>query len=398
MVKNLNKVFLIVVFIIIIGIVIINNNKDSFGATSTWTSGSWYSTFGPTGSTNYGFLQLQTNLPAGPYLLPDPGWTQPTQTNASIIAASVTYINILGIPSVTSNISDPVGFTWPTENSTYTYSPTCISGIPNNYLYSTTANGITTIISTVTTQPLKLVPDTLTTFSTGPWDTKGEYGAFNAYFQYDRYASMFMNNDFQIVPFTTNSNGPISMNLLAGMKSYYNFTSTPTEFTFKGSLYDITVPNQIQNGPTSISYNQVVGIPADFAIPGYDRVSTQGVGNLVNYGTAKTTAGYISKSSGAFTNSQLLRTYLITGVLAATHWLFNGSPGVAPVGSNIPNNWLGIITDLENNYAPNTICLDVNLDGNTPFYISYSTLHAIYLTLMARDSWIQNQITNVNNL
>ena len=92
MVKNLNKVFLIVVFIIIIGIVIINNNKDSFGATSTWTSGSWYSTFGPTGSTNYGFLQLQTNLPAGPYLLPDPGWTQPTQTNASIIACLGLFI------------------------------------------------------------------------------------------------------------------------------------------------------------------------------------------------------------------------------------------------------------------------------------------------------------------
>jgi hypothetical protein len=422
--KKIKSALLFIVFVISLYLIIFNRTGSNFSSSSptdvpsvtlfanyllTSTSSlsnaqQWSSTFL---GKNIGYLTSNSkptngtftgsvNLPNGPFLLPDPGWYQPSSIPTGGIYTG-TYIGTTDPKAASQIVNNTSSNRSPyiSNNNTGTtndgkYYSTSINNIPNPFFNSDASLTLATQLEVTTGQ--------YTFYTSGPAGTQGEYGAFNSYFQYDRYASMFMNNDFQIVPFTTNSNGPISMNLLAGMKSYYNFTTTPTEFTFKGNLYDITIPNQIQNGPTSMSYNQVVGIPADFAIPGYDRVNTQGVGNLVNYGTAKMTAAYISKTSGAFTNSQLLRTYIITGVLAATHWLFNGSPGTAPVGTNIPNNWLGIITDLENNYAPNTICSDTNLDGNTPFYISYSTLHAIYLTLMARDSWIQNQITNVNNL
>jgi hypothetical protein len=390
MVKNLNKVFLIVVFIIIVGIIIINNNKDAFGATSGWTSGSWYSTFGPSATTNYGFLQLQTNLPAGPYLLPDPGWTQPTQANASIIAASVTYINILGIPSVTSNISDPVGFTWPTENSTYSYSPTCISGIPNNYLYSTTANGITTIISTVTTQPLKLVSDTLTTFSTGPWDTKGEYGAFNAYFQYDKYASMFMNNDAQFVPFTVNAtyvNTVVDLKPLAGV-SCYSFFGMPG-FS-KNKFTENVFPANI----STISYNNAIGIPADFAIAKKDTATNVAVKGTPGFGMNSLTTTTV-------TPSQIVRINVITGVLIAIHSLISQSIKQLSTAPAPLNNYTSnILLDLNRYYAPLAVCKSDNFIDKTKstFYVSNNTSHAIYLTLMARDSWINNQLMNINLL
>lgn len=385
MTKNLNF-FLIIVFILIVGIVILKiKDFSSFGATSsnTWTPDTWYNTFGNASSTFYGFLTNQTNIPQGPYLLPDPGWTQPTQTNVSIVAASVTYANTLGIPSVTSNISNPIGFTWPGQGQTYTYSPTCISGIPNNYLYSTTANGITTITSTVTTQPLKLIPDTKTTITNGPWNTQGEYAAFNSYFQYDKYASLFMNNDSKFLPFTVNSSyttTTVSLTPIVGV-SYYSF--------FKSPFVESTFPT----GTTTISYNQAIGIPADFAIAKTDTATNAAKKGTPGYGMNSITVTSVSQS-------QVIRLNIITGTLIAIHSLISQNikqPSTAPAPLNGYTS--NILLDLTKFYSPNAICSTTNLVGSsTPFYVSNNTSHAIYLTLMARDSWINNQLLNVNLL
>jgi hypothetical protein len=421
-----NKVIwalLFIIFAIIIYEFVIKKYRSSFGAgenssvmnfVTALINGSssitpaqlWSSTFTfrSTGSIGYfstnalptnGAFQSTVSFPAGPFLFPDPGWYQPTvpaggytgtYTGTSVPTAASLVIN--------TNVSTNVNTTFPYISNTNTsagsnngnYYPTSINYIPNPFFNSSATVTLAT--------PLEVVTSQYTFYTSGPAGTQGEYGAFNSYFQYDKHACRFMNNDSLVVPFTINSAGPISMNLLGGMWSYYNFTTVP--FIFTGTLYNIISNPSPTTGPTIISYNQATGIPADFAIPGYDTVSSTGVPNVLKYGTRAKTAGYISTTSGAFSNSQLLRTYIITGVLASLHYLFNASESL-----NAPNSIRvnGIITDLQTLYPANAICSSTNLNtGGIPFYVSYNTLHAIYLTLMARDAWIQNQIANVNLL
>lgn len=406
---------LFIIFLIIVYELVIKKNKNSFAATNTISdfvnnlinpssssispSQLWLSTFDGVGyfksnsiPTN-GAFKSSVSLPNGPFLFPDPGWYQPTVPSDGYVGTYTGNTVSKAASLVVNNANVNTDFPYIGNDNNYaatndgTYYSTSINFIPNPFFNS--SNTLTLA------DPLQVVSNQYTFYTSGPAGTQGEYGAFNAYFQYDKYASLFMNNDAQIVPFTINSGGAISMNLLSGMYTYYNFTNIP--FVFTGTMYSLT--NKTPSGPKTISYNQAVGIPADFAIPGYDLVNSVGVGNALNYGTPKRTSAYIQTSSGAFTNSQLLRTYIITGTLASLHYLFNASTSL-----NAPNgmygSWTnGIINDLELYYQPNTICLATNLVGTlTPFYVSYNTLHAIYLTLMARDAWIQNQITNVNLL
>jgi len=368
-----NILFIVLVIILIIGLIIYTNNSK-FSASSATTG---------TGTSNYVGFTKNSN-PPGPFLLPDPGSTQPViGQQPSMSASNVTYINTLGIPSVTSNISPPVGFIWPSQGKTYTYSPTCISGIPNNYLYSTTNKGITTITGSVTLNALTTKDDRVNISPDSSLFGGGEYGIFNAYFQYDKYASAFMNNDQSFVPFssTSSGNGTYKTNAvdLRNLKGVYFY-----------SFFNNFNENYFADVPRELSFNDAIGIPADFVISALD----SGKGN------SKGTPGFALNSLTGLTklsNSQIFRAKVIAGVLTSMHSFI--SKNIKSPVEQLLNYKSNILDDLKNYYPVNKICQDTNFNTkNKTFYVSENTSLAIYLTLLARDSWISNQILNVNFL
>ena len=394
---------LFVIIIVIVAAIIIYNCKffSPFLATSqnSTIEDTWNTKYGVSDPNKtwqvYGFdiKPYTSNIPIGPYLIQAPGWTEPISGQTpSIIAATVTYLNTLGIPSITSNISAQIGMTWPNTNGVYYYSPTNIAGIPNNYLYSVVNNGITTITSSIVTRPLlnDSVGDSTGTTFKGPADTTGEYAAFNAYFQYDLYANMFMDNDANFTPFTVDTSyKPTAIDIskpgLKGVSYYLFYDSKFTTGDSKKYQKQVFTGNE-----KTLSYNMAIGIPADFAIEKYDTAT-----NAINIGTP----GYAMNSltNPSYTKSQDYRSTLISGVLIAIHSLISSNINQLP-GGPLKNYTSDILGDFEKYYPAGSKCTPPaaqRLTGFTPFYVSNNTSHAIYLTLMARDTWINNQLTNI---
>jgi hypothetical protein len=446
------------------------------------------------------------------FLFCDPGWYQPT-TAATIISPDTKVItatadrytgvdanNILGAKksgsanagsiSETSILTPVIGWAASTYNdpsttAKYYWSSTCLSAIPNSYIYTTQSSAALTTPLVVTDQyPARICPtpggSTSGVSSTGPSGSCGEYGTFNAYFQCDYYASAFMNNDTQFWPFITETTtapsgtvttaiGITGINELKGVKTYA--PSVKTFGTFDKS--------------STISYSEAMGIPADAVfnaeidIPGgYGRTD----------GEQRATMHSINNISGInLSNSQRIRRNVLVGVLVAMHSLmeeninsnqdgpfkgyktgilldlkyyynqyqFSGvapavspksdlasylektqtyTPGqtYSPINSNSTFGKAGIrVNYTQGSYTPqagvaapvyftsggtnnpNTTApknnelntkttagaYNVNPSYPTPgIFISSNTRHAIYLTLMARDNWIKNQLFYVNYL
>jgi hypothetical protein len=453
----------------------------------------WKSTFSPSASnlTRYSLATTTAISPAtttwtvpggipgtsGPFLLYDPGWVQPSSTPGVVrTPAADTYTsagggttldfdNILGATNTGTNagsISTTSVFTpvigWAASGRTnatvlskqYYYSPTCLSAIPNSYFSGTS---ITAIPLTITDNYYTSIcggsgdPSSSRVGSSGPSGTCGEYGAFNAYFQFDYYASAFMNNDTLFWPFTITTGratGIPDISNLSGVKTFY----TPGISTVLGSF---------NNPGSTISYSQAMGIPANAIFN--NTIDMEG-GYGKSDGDAMSTMASINKTDITLTFSQKIRRNVIMGVLVAMHALMGGTGTTSTSGDVIANNGpfngynTGILMDLKYYYnqyqysgvAPtgtnkeaieqthgtespiNTNSVwgiasvaktqTVYTTGSSPnsnstslpknnsvtgypspgIFISNNTLHAIYLTLMARDNWIKNQLNNINLL
>jgi len=500
----------------------LKNGTDGYSTVPTGGSGkapagtSWTTIFLPSATNLTRYSSVTTTisglsqLPPGPFLLYDPGWVQPTSQSSSSSIQSIQFSstysgidanNILGASSTgpnagsistTSLFTPVIGWaasyltnTTQTQKSYY-YSPTCLSAIPNPFIYTTSSTSATATPLNVTDGYFTTICANSSTGSSstgssstdsssstppsGPGGTCGEYGAFNAYFQYDYYASAFMNNDTQFWPFFVTSgtvNEISDISNLSGVTTYYTQS-------ISAALGSFTTTTTFK--PT-ISYSQAVGIPADAVFN--DMIDIQG-GYTKKIGTPMSTMGSIGLTSGNnISASQTIRRNTIVGVLIAMHSLMSGTSSVGDlIATNGPfkSYTNGILTDLKyyynqnqysgvtpiggllaalkqthtydstkppqsyapininsiwncdsvkNSYSPdaltalgittgspesfyytagtttktvlqlNNTTYPVSLN-NTGIFISNNTRHAIYLTLMARDNWIKNQLNNIN--
>ena len=328
------------------------------------------------------FLPSRTNQTKyNEFLFCDPGWYQPNPLSSGTNAAQATLAekysnvdghNILGanvqVPSKQSptslagSVSSTSVFTpiigWAgskhitdQEAKKFYSSSTSLSAIPNSYIYASASTATLTTPLTVTDgYYTRICPSNQTSSGklTGPHGSCGEYGAFNAYFQCDLYASSFMNNNTQFSPFTiTAPTSPPNTSPYATAIPDINLLTNVT--TYSGTNTK-TIGTMSAN--STISYNDVMGIPADAIFN--NTIDYKG-GYTTTLGTPGETMSSRRNTTGQnLTGSQTLRRNTIAGVLIAMHSLMgaNQNNGVIATSGPFKDYKTGILLDLKYYYNP----------------------------------------------
>ena len=225
-----------------------------------------------------------------------------------------------------------------------------------------------------------------------------EYALFNLCMHQDTRIAAFMNNDYPLIPLLltapTVSGGiytagiisasSMSTNLNSTVLSYYTNIGNASTTYFTPATGGGTYGSG--NGNGAISFNQAIAIPAVVGTPGSNQKSA-------------------NATSSVGTNYQRVRLNIILGVLTAMHLLLNKSPASIPTGGTLQSGVNGrtdsISYDLINIYNPANNPLapstSYTIPSNWSSSISsfgqstiptFNVLHAMYMTLMARDNWI----------
>ena len=256
----------------------------------------------------------------------------------------------------------------------------------------------------------------------------GEFGLFNYILQTDQRIKAYMDNDTKLLPLTLTTGGSSLISVGTARTNVLGTTNPANSYKIPYYTREGVVKTDYMDigklsGKSSfdaISFNQALLIPADFNIK-------------KPFGTFGYNGAKIG--SGNFTSQAKLRLQIILGVLTAMHLLLNGSPatiasggsGSMPIGAiqdypsgtpaapttgSGPAGW-SIAYDLANIYNPNSnpdasyvpYYWTRNLTGGavlpTPTYRwspevlpTPYVLHALYLILNARNSWLNSWIAS----
>jgi hypothetical protein len=392
---TLKKKFpLIILLVIVIGIVFFlsnNNQQESI------------STFG------FGFRNLN-QIWTSSVTLTDPGNNTGSTTN------QVTAV-------------DPTGYDtdgnqpYPTESS-----GTCFKEIKNpDKVYTGTTDS---------NLAYKLDDDnsksTNSLYTGGPNASKSEFGLFNAIMQSNKLITAFMNNNYSWIPYSISvipaaaGGTTFKASILSGdLKGtiLYSYVSTPTS----GALTLSTAPATTGLTPvwgsaqSTCTLNQALYIPST---TGTTSINTVGGGNFGATQRTITTTATIPSGTTIMLNPQKYRAKLILGVLVANHMVLNSSPPngttyEVPVGGNFVNEskvsyvqnsvtYYGLLADLYKNYNPAIFSATapstwnnafpwpgVGKSADTGYNLTYNSIHAVFLYVLARDAWLGEMINNI---
>ena len=398
---TLKKKFPLIIFlVIVIGIVFfLSNNRQEDSV----------STFG------FGFRNENKSWPSN---LNDPGNNNGTST-APVTAASAVGYNTDG------------AIVYPESSSGTCYK---VISNPDQVYTGTVPSNIAYPLDTDNTK------STNSLYALGPDSSKSEYGLFNAIMRSNRLITAFMNNNHQwipysisVIPSTTGTNfRPGLLDKSFPNNVLYSYVNTPTTGALTLSTMPATTSLSMVWGNGNIltcSINQALYIPST---TGATPITTVGGGNFGQTQRTITTSTSNPTGTTVMQNPQKYRARLILGVLVANHMVLNNSPPTAsttpgspavnsiPTGGNFTDEskitetvngktYYGLLADLYKNYSPvnfsatapstwNTNIAPwpgVDKTANTGYNLTYNSLHAVFLYVLARDAWLGDMISNI---